>query len=639
MKMELIDEQKKALEYLTKKEWWITNQKGGWASSTIINANTSKYHGLFVVSKPDGTRTMLVPTMDEFVFQKQEKYPLSTHFYKDAIYPEGYKNIYEFEFDGDIARWGFKINDSRISKEIWCTKQKNQTYIRYTLLEGSPIGLQVIPLICARDINFINKNKIELNDIDYSFRIIRIKKPFEWHISINKGNARQYYYQYYNFFYEQDFQKEEECLENLFSIASLETYLTEGQFFEICFYTEPTPYFDKELIEDLKNKKNIQIEKRFQKIPNELKALIRTSEAYLIKPDDWGVCAGYPYFWQWARDTFISLPGLCLPLNKKDIFLQITQKWLKYSKNGILPNRIEDKPIYESIDGMLWLVWAVVEFEKKYSLPKKIKEKITKELEFWFEENEFFRLDKDGLIYLKQPRLTWMDTKINNIAYTPRIGKAIEINALWIYALKNLIRWGEEDLKEDYIKARNSIKKFVTDNYLLDVAEPIDNSFRPNQIIAFSLVDEVFSKYKSFLENIRAKLFVPEYGFYSLSPEDKNFVYEYKGNQEKRDKAYHNGAIWPFFIGHYTQAAINCSFDKNLLEKDIFGILKNINSKALLQIPEIYDQKSLSAQGCPLQAWSVAETIRAAILVYENKNKKIKSFFKTSINTKINTKN
>ncbi|MEM4235449.1 MAG: amylo-alpha-1,6-glucosidase [Candidatus Anstonellaceae archaeon] len=612
------------LKYISSKEWWLANGAGGWASSTIANANTTKYHGIFVSSDDEGKRYALVSTLEEFVILPIKKYPLSTHFYKDAIYPQGYKYLKDFSFNSIVARWTYEIENNKISKEIWTGIESNQTYLRYTLLDGKGVGLSIIPIFAFREIHSIGSKKISEKNFFYNPRIVKFYFPFEWTISTNRGMITKYQYDYYNFFYQKEFEREEEAIEDLYTLVQINAYLTEGQSLEICFYKEPSAYIDTQL----KEYATIQrVKKIYPKeiLPN-FYSLLYTSEQFLIRHNKkYGVCAGYPYFWQWARDTFISLPGLCLPLKKYKIFLETMENWLDYSLDGVLPNRIEKEPIYESVDGFLWLIWAAREFEKEKKLPQKIKNKIIKEFRYWLEPNEYFKLDQDGLIYLKKPRLTWMDTSIDGVALNPRIGKPIEINSLWLYSLEYLIKIDKKnsaEYKKIYKLASNSIKKFILEENLADNIEPNDPSNRPNQLWAFALLPKIFYNYREMMKNIRKKLFVSGYGFYSLDPMDKNFVPLYFGNIKKRDKAYHNGAIWPYFIGAYTDAWLNLGLDLKTIQQDVEEIIKNINAKALLALPEIYRQQDLAADGCQLQAWSVAETIRSYLKILKaNKNK------------------
>jgi len=603
------------LDYLAKKEWWITNNLGGWASSTISGANTSKYHGLFVISNFAGNRTMLVSTLDEYAICSNEKYELSTHFYKNAIHPQGYKNILDFSFDGFVPRWTFDINGQRLAKEIWVGKRLEQTYIRYTLLEGEGLGLNIIPLFANRNIHAIGSNPIFLEQLLFSPREIKFFSPISWGIVFSRGISTKHNYTYYDFFYQLQAQKKEPNTENLFSLFAINAYLKEGQNLEICFLSSLQPYVD---VEYYNYAKSFLVPKIFNVLnSSSLMGLLRASEAYFLYSENKpSICAGYPYFWQWARDSFISLPGLCLPLNKKQIFLEIVLNWIEKFKQGLLQNRLDYQPIYESVDGTLWLIWALGEFEKRYNfIPKKIIKKLEKEFDYWFLSNEFFEIDSDGLILLKKPRLTWMDVSLNGSPLNPRIGKPIEINALWVYALRKMLDWTKNNFYLSYLqKAQKSMLKFYCkkENYLYDCIDPIDSSFRPNQLWAFALLPDLFENKAKALSLLKEKLFVKGCGFYSLSKEDKNFVLHYSGSQEERDIAYHNGAIWPFFIGAYTQAWLEAGLDPIELKKDLLSIINSSTSGALFHLPEVYDPATLDPAGCPLQAWSVGETIRAA---------------------------
>ena len=614
------------LDYLAKKEWWITNNLGGWASSTLVCANTSKYHGLFIVSDSAGNRTMLVNTIDEHAIYSNEKYGLSTHFYKNAVYPQGYKNILDFSFNGLVPRWTFDINGQRLVKEIWLGNRLEQTYIRYTLLEGEGLGLHLVPLFANRNIHSIGSNPMSFEHILFSPRQIKFSNPITWEIVFNRGISTMHNYTYYDFFYQKEAEKKEQSTENLFSLFAISAYLKEGQNLEICFLSNLQPYVDVEYYEYIQS---MPLAKIFNILNSSaLFGLLRASQAYFLytnnKPS---ICAGYPYFWQWSRDTFISLPGLCLPLNKKRIFLEIVSNWIEKFKEGLLPNRLEGQPVYESVDGTLWFIWALAEFEKRYNkIPKKTIEKLERELDYWFVPNEFFKLDTDGLILLQKPRLTWMDVSLNNQPLNPRTGKPIEINALWVYALKKMLSWTGNELYYQYLeKAQKSILKFYckNKNYLYDCIDPVDPSLRPNQLWAFALLADLFENKQKVLSLIKEKLFVKGCGFYSLSKEDKNFVPIYSGSLEERDRAYHNGAIWPFFIGAYTQAWLEAGLDPLELKEDLLSLVNSSTSGSLFHLPEIYDPATLNPAGCPLQSWSVAETIRAAFyLSYQLKYKK-----------------
>ncbi|MFA5108707.1 MAG: amylo-alpha-1,6-glucosidase [Candidatus Micrarchaeia archaeon] len=626
-------------------EWWISNGVGGWASGTICGANTRKYHGMLIASDNSLHRTLLVPKLEEFAIVAQRRIALSTNFYPNAVHPDGYKNIIDFSFDGAVARWAFDALGTRISKEVWCEKGKNISYARYTLLEGRQAGIEILPFVNARDVNAIglNESVAQAGNIRFFEQGIRFQTPFAFEISTDKGICAPAPDIYHNFEYLLEREREENYIEDLFMPAKFGALLHEGGHITIRMgeasgmndknnrlqYAEPeiaTKRADALLEMFIRQNEGLEL--------NFAQGLVRASDAFVLaKNGQYGIDAGFPYFGEWGRDTMISIPGICTCTGRHALGIQIIDRWMAHLKNGILPNRFDEsrRAAYESADAFLWMVWAISQMQENKGVEMDVLEKwmkiVRKGIANWIEGNEFVFVDDDALASLKGERLTWMDAQVDNRAVTPRAGKRIEINALWVHALSSYLHWGnllgkqkDDEIARLHKKAKRSMAKFYSakKGYFFDGVEKDDDSFRPNQIWALALDACLIGKQsqKKAIEKIEQKLLVPGYGLRTLAMDDEKYVDTYSGSMRKRDLAYHQGTIWPWMFGAYAQAVANVCPEKiGKTKMDISRDLNMIKAGAILSVPEVYDPKTLSAGGCPAQAWSVAECLRAEILL------------------------
>ncbi|MFH1307127.1 MAG: amylo-alpha-1,6-glucosidase [Candidatus Micrarchaeota archaeon] len=617
-------------------EWWIGNGIGGWASGTVSGANTRKYHGLFVGAHPNAEkRWLLVSKLEEFAVIGGRRIPLSSNFYPNTVHPKGWKHIANFYFDGAVARWAFEVGGRRIAKEVWCERGKNIVYARYSLLQGQNTGIELFPFVNARNVHSIGLDanaKMGMSDEGG----VNFKYPFMWGVNADRGAFVPRQEVYYNFLYPVERGREEKFKEDLACPGHFATLLQEGQhitlkigemgeerFFE--------PEYATEQMEGIVN----QFKGHSGGIlTGKLEALVRGSAQFVIgKEKEYGILAGYPYFGEWGRDTMIALPGICAYTGRHALARNIISKWIEYLKDGMLPNRFDENgnPAYESADGMLWMVWAITELEKERGVNdedlKKWWPKIRKAMGEWVKGNRFVKIDKDGLAVLKKERLTWMDAQVNGKAVTPRKGKRVEINALWINALNNASRWAEKagdgkssEKFEDVLgNAKYSMEKFYAENlgYLYDGIEPEDGKMRPNQLWALAIEDVGIKEVqaRNAMREISSKLWVSGKGIRTLAQGEPEYRGKYGGNMKERDLSYHQGAIWPWLSGAYAEAWLKIFPER--MNEIWRGVEPMLNSKqgALLSLTEVYDPQALERRGCPAQAWSVGEVLRAGIMI------------------------
>jgi predicted glycogen debranching enzyme len=355
------------------------------------------------------------------------------------------------------------------------------------------------------------------------------------------------------------------------------------------------------------------------------------------------VIAGYPWFTDWGRDTFISLPGLCLVTGRLDVAWQVIASFALHVSEGMVPNRFPDageQPEYNTIDASLWFIHAIDRYLVASRDEARVRETawpaVKQILDGYRLGTRYgIRMEEDGLITGGVPgaQLTWMDAKVGDWVVTPRHGKPVEIQALWVRALEVgetlARRFGEADYADQCRNDRNNAvasfrKRFWYEQggYLYDVIdgpEGNDPSLRPNQLYAISLVDELVPRDRAqqILHLVEDQLLTPV-GLRTLSPRDSRYRARYEGGVLERDGAYHQGTVWPFLLGPFVTAWIKVYGKKTTALKQarsfLDGIGAHLKEACVGQVSEVFDAEAPHRpRGCYAQAWSVAEPLRVLI--------------------------
>jgi predicted glycogen debranching enzyme len=349
------------------------------------------------------------------------------------------------------------------------------------------------------------------------------------------------------------------------------------------------------------------------------------------------IVAGYPWFSDWGRDTMISLPGLCLVTKRFDDAKKILQTFADQVSDGMLPNRFfdyGDEAEYNNVDATLWFFNAIYKYWTYSNDGDFVKTLLPalKNIIAWHYKGTRFNIHvdpEDELIYAGQEgvQLTWMDAKVGDWVVTPRIGKPVEINALWYNALnvmaslsKELGDGSEAQIYEDKAKKVkvSFAKTFWNEHgqYLYDCvdADSRNDDVRPNQLYAVSLTFPVLKgdKAKKMLSVVTEKLLTPR-GLRTLSSDFVAYVPYYGGNQWQRDSAYHQGTAWSFLLGPYIDALIKINPDSGRIEaeKILKTFLEHLDEAGVGSVSEIFDAEPPHySRGCIAQAWGVAEILR-----------------------------
>lgn len=650
----------KALE----KEWIITNGIGGFASSTIIGANTRKYHGLLVSPIiPPARRRLILSKLDESIEVGGKKYELFTNVGKNYI-SQGYK--YQESFSKELLpTFEYKVEDIIITKTICMEHFKNTVGVYYKIRNGAKHSKLILaPVMNFRNAHGINKDhqfKLEQRMKNKKLEV-EIDDGNPIYITINDGNYIEHKDDiFYNMFYIEEEKRGFEPEENHVVPGRYEIEIDPNEEKEISFICSTEENIEELDARALILKETIRMTKIFNKsglLGSDKDELIKTfliaTDNFIIKRplfNTYSAIAGYPWFLDWMRDTLISFEGLFLVTKRFDNAKKVLKHCIRDIKYGLIPNTYSEddyRPLYNSVDASLLFFEQVkkyLEYTNDYQFvmqdiyPKmeNIIENYAKGIDL---DNNNIYMDKDGLIVAgtENTQNTWMDAKYAGIAVTPRNGKAVEINAMWYNALKIMqelaISNNETDKAKKYEKMATKCKKSYQSQFynkrrkcLYDVLG--DSKIRPNQLFALSLtypvLDATSEEARNMFETVTKKL-LNNYGLKSLAKGEENYVEVYEGDGCRRDFSYHQGITWTWLLGPYYNAlkrlatSSKTKKDKAKYEEQLKEFVDNVTktfSKEINErgcvgsIAEIYDSKRPYApKGAFAQAWSVAEVFR-----------------------------
>ena len=580
------------------KEWILTNGIGGYASSTIIGANTRKYHGLLVAPlSPPARRFVVLSKLDESIEVNEKKYNIYTNIGKDYI-TEGYKNQQNFE-KTEIVIFNYEVENVKIKKSICMEYGKNTIVVNYNVKNSqASTKLILAPILNFRDFHGINKDhefEIKQHIEDTKLKLI-IDKNSEFPIYIKLSEGRYIEHKndiFKNMFYIEEEKRGFEPEENHVVPGRFEVAIKPNEEKNITFVCSLEENIDeidsKQIIS--KEKKRIKSLVRKSELINEdndeelIKNYIIASDNFIVNRPSFGlhtIIAGYPWFLDWGRDTLISFEGLLLIPKRYKEAKEVLLTIIRDVKYGLVPNGysgFDNRPLYNSVDSSLLLFEQVKKYLQYTNDEKFVKGKLydilVKIIYSYIngidvDDNNIY-MDDDYLIVSGtcDTQNTWMDAKIENYAVTPRNGKAVEINSLWYNALKIMEEitnkyFGVKFAKPYADLAKKCKKSFEEKFYqnrrkcLYDVIG--DKKIRPNQLFALALsypvLDCSSEKAKNVFSTVTKKL-LNSYGLKTLAKGEENYVEVYEGDRFKRDLSYHQGITWPWLLGIYNDAFKN----------------------------------------------------------------------------------
>lgn len=638
-------------ETATQREWLETNGIGGYASSTVINCHTRKYHGLLIASlkEPKG-RFVLLSKVESSLVHDNLGFQLSTNKYPGVYHPTGHQFVDEFE-QGLYPSITYRIGDALIKKSMLMVNGENTILLSYELLEGkAKPDLRIRPFLAFRNIHTLTSENMFLRTKSYPEKNGRKIEPYEGMPPLYMGTNRSSEFfpgpkWSLNIEYLMERDRGFDYQEDLFCPGMFETRLRKGK--PVIFAASTKPLGN---LERLRKKEVARREAAFAATKDRSKTvrwLKFFSNQFLIRntSDFASVIAGYHWFGEWGRDTMIALPGLTFHAGRREFGEEVLASYAKLERDGLLPNYLDQASehlAYNSVDASLWFFWAVQEYLKTKGSKKFVMDTVYPALRSIICAHLDGRvplcgIGDNGLLYAgnQDTQLTWMDAQAYGRPVTPRHGAAVEINALWYNALRFFLELADskDELVEPaknaaYAMAANFIEHFWNheDNCLSDVVNEHgqDHCIRPNQVFAVSLPYSMLSidQMRAVMGVVQAHLLTP-YGLRTLSPRNAAYSPYYLGDSDARDSAYHQGMVWPWLAGHFGQAMLRQAEDtaatKTYLKKQFKPILRSFpESFGIASIPELYTGNPPHLpKGTIAQAWSVAEIIRLNTLLRE----------------------
>lgn len=639
------------------KEWLLTNGLGDYSSSSILYCNTRKYHGLLVASSPNG-REVLLSTMEESIYGGGREFNISTRQHPGMLHPQGHQYLEKFDLDA-WPKFYYRVGDVRIKREIILLQGITRLLIKWTVSAPQnrenqkipALTLKIRPLLAYRGIHKLTRQNSAVRPQSFT-------SPGGFGISPYQGMPPMYFQtgSAHNFIPQPDWYKDVlyfqerdrgfDYSEDLFQPGILEIPLPmseDGGSVYMAVGTEELPLAGDELAKLWNEATQLRMDLR-KETPGFIGHLARRGQDFcVIDPDGTPqVIAGYHWFDAWGRDTLIALPGLAFYGGRTQFGLDVLDAAASSMENGLVPNIFgtQGHHAYNSADASLWYAFAVqcylkenpegLNWVKEHAWPA-LKQIIAGYLKG---PGMGIYIDEAGLLHAGnfETQLTWMDANVNGKPVTPRNGCPVELTALWyntqafVNELAKKFNEPEWECDEALEKLRRSFYEHFwvarEGGYLGDVWRDgiLDQAIRPNQMLAVSLPYRVLEEeYRSrVMECVRTKLLTP-YGLRTLAPEDPQFRPRYEGSPEDRDGAYHQGTVWPWLLGQYTDGILLVSRDasraaKTLLDKTMPLFADHLSDAGIGSISEVFDgNPPMRPNGTIAQAWSVAECLRMLI--------------------------
>ena len=642
-------------EVSAQREWLVTNGIGGFAAGTVAGANTRRYHGLLVAAlAPPVGRTLLVSALHAratYIATGRSFELASAEWGDGTIAPQGFRLLESFSLDGQIPCWLYALDDARLEQRIWMHHGYNTTYVTLTCLSGAgPLALEITPLCAFRDFHSHMRGQGWALGVAPAegggARVDAFSGAAPYWVRASRGEFHVAGSWYWNLKHRVETYRGLDDREDLYAIGTLRATLEPGETLTIVATTDEAASLDgaAALARERARQAAVLAQFGIGDAPDAVRQLLLAADQFIVArptPDDPGgqsVIAGYHWFSDWGRDTMIALPGLTLATGRPDITARILRTFARYVDRGMLPNRFPDAgetPEYNTVDATLWYFEAVrayVAATGDLDLARELAP-VLADIVDWHVRGTRYNIhvdESDGLLAAGEPgvQLTWMDAKIGDWVVTPRNGKPVEINALWINALRIAAdlaaRLGQASRATAVgAMADRATESFLArywhagDGYLYDVIDGPDgddSTLRPNQLLAVSLP---YGPLAADVERARrvvevcARHLVTSHGLRSLAPDHPAYVGAYGGDQLKRDSAYHQGTVWGWLIGPFVSAHLRVYRDPERARAFLTPLLGQVASHCIGTLSEIFDgNPPFTPRGCVAQAWTVAEALR-----------------------------
>lgn len=642
------------LAWASRQEWLCANGIGGYASGTVAGLLTRRYHGLLIAAAtPPLGLTLLVAKLEETARYGGHGWRLAANRWADgSVGPEGYRHIERFFLDGTTPVWTFALGDALLEKRIWMEPGANTTYLRYDFRRGSgPLALELKALVNYRDHHALTQAgewRMTVEPVPNGLRVVAFEGARAIMLLCEGAKATPAHDWYYGFDLAEERERGLQDREDHLMAGSFLASLEPGGSFTLVASAEATPLLDGDAA--LKRRQAherglIALWKEAnpdaaRATPEWIQQLVLAADQFVIRrlspedPDGRSILAGYPWFAEWGRDTMVSLPGLTLATGRANVARAILKTWARFVDRGLLPNRFPDAgeaPEYNTADAALWYIEAVRAYHETTGDSRLLSElyPVLDEIIAWHVKGTRYGIQvdpADGLLRAGEPgvQLTWMDAKVGDWVVTPRIGKPVEVNALWYNALRAMatithrLRKPTESYEDLAARAAKGFARFwnAAAGYCYDVLDgPTghDPMLRPNQIIAVALPESpLASQQKRSVVEACTRHLLTSFGLRSLAPGQTDYRGRYAGGLLERDGAYHQGTVWGWLLGLFVVAHVRVFNDPGAARAFLLPMAHHVAAYGLGTLGEIFDgDPPHTPRGSIAQAWTVAEVLRA----------------------------
>jgi predicted glycogen debranching enzyme len=642
-----------SLDIGTEREWLVTNGLGGFGCGTVTGVLTRRYHGLLIAAVPELGRVLLVSKAEEVLRYAGRDYALGANRWSSGtVEPQGFRFIEQFHLAGSIPVWRFACADAVFERRVWMQDGTNTTFIRYELAYASaPAELEVKVLVNYRDIHAktqANEWKTSVTSAPRGLCVAAREGAIPVYLlsDVAQAEARGEWYRNYDLAAERDRgldDREDHLLAGVFRAR-----LSPGGSVTFAFSTDPKPPLEDRAALTAREGLDQRLLEYWiaahprpaLEAPHWIWQLVLAAAQFPVRRrtsdgrERWSIMAGYPWFGEWGRDAMIALPGLTLETGRPDVARSLLCEFPRFAQQGLLPNTFSEDgepAAYNSVDAMLWYLQALQQYVTQtsdLSIVRDLFDVLASVVDWYVRGTRYgIHMDSaDGLLYAGEPgmQVTWMDAKVGDRPITARIGKPVEVNALWFNALHAMARFASELGRpaEEYRRLAERVKNAFARYWnqerqccfdVIDGPNGNDGSLRPNQIFAVSLPESPLgADQRKRVVDICALRLVTPHGLRSLDAADANYRGRYEGPQPKRDAAYHQGTVWAWLLGPLVLAHLRVYGDPQRAFAFLEPMAHHLLAAGLGSISEIFDGEApFVARGAFAQAWSVAEILRA----------------------------
>ncbi len=635
-----------------RREWWLGNGLGAYAADTVAGTLTRRYHGLLIAPvQPPLGRWLVFAKADATLLDGDQEIPLfSNRWGGGAISPEGHVQLESFHLHGRMPVWRYALGDRVMEQRIWLEPGANTVYISYrleTIDDDRDLRLRVRLLVNARDHHVSMAPGGFTPQVEMAGEQLHVTCPDRFKLRFQAAGGA--------------FQTEWDWIENFDLPVERERGLPDWDAHLCVGHALLTlrPGHWVGITASLRDDASVDLDAALQRFldreaalldrarprladspPDWIEQLTLAADSFLFArplpdlPDGESVIAGYPWFGDWGRDTMIALPGLTLATGRLDSARRILLTFARFVDQGMLPNVFPgagETPDYNTVDAGLWYfeAWRAY-LETSNDWPALAEAfPVLADMIDWHVRGTRYRIGMDpadGLIHAGEPgvQLTWMDAKVGDWVVTPRIGKPVEINALWYNALNLMADFAEwlgqpsAPYAELAAKARQGFQRFIRPNGaglfdVLDGPAGDDPTPRPNQIFAVSLLQSPLDpETQRAVVGVCGRELLTSYGLRSLAPGHPDYRPRYLGGVWERDGGYHQGPVWAWLLGHYALAEYRVHGDAAAAQARLQPIRDHLLDAGLGTVSEIFDGAAPHfPRGAPAQAWSVACVLEA----------------------------